>query len=285
MLRDMLRLQLDIGLTLAELGWGLVASGSLDRLCAQGDGAQPVILIPGFGAPENTLGGLRRFLNRNGFDAHGWGLGVNKGPGAEGFDAHVEQLAMRLRHRIKTLANRHGQGVALIGHSLGGVCARELALHLEPDIDRVITLGAPIFPEASLRRHNRVVRMMGERQMGLPMREVFANAGTRHWPPHQPAIPCVAIVSPIDAAVSEPFALIPPVTVAQSQAPAVRENVRILASHGGMGVNPCILFTVADRLCADADNWQPFDHRRLCRLLALPRPTSGDSGRSAPASG
>lgn len=159
----------------------------------------------------------------------------------------------------------------MIGHSLGGVCARELAVQLAPDIDRVITLGAPVFPPESLRRHNAVLRRMGERQMGRPMQQVFVDAGTRHWPAHQPDIPCVAIVSPIDAAVSEPYALIPQATVEQSSAPAIRENVRIVASHGGMAVNPRILFAVADRLCADTDDWHPFNQRRLLRLLAPPR--------------
>ena len=269
MLKDVLRLQLDMGLTMTELGWGLAMSRSLDRVCAKGDGAQPVMLIPGFSAPENSLGNLGRFLNRNGFDAHGWGLGVNTGPKSEDFDAHIEQLAEKLRPHVRILANRHDRGVALIGHSLGGVCARELALHLAPDIDRVITLGAPVFPHDSLPRHNSFIRLMGERQMGRAMEEVFTNAGTRHWPANEPKIPCIAVVSPIDAAVSEPFALIPQKTVESSKGPAIRENVRIVASHGGMGINPRILFTVADRLCADANDWQPFDHRLLGKLLPL----------------
>lgn len=80
MLKDALRLQVDMGLTLTELGIGMALSKRLDRCCAQGDGAQPVILIPGFNASENSLGYLARFLNRNGFDAHPWGLGVNVVP-------------------------------------------------------------------------------------------------------------------------------------------------------------------------------------------------------------
>lgn len=268
MLKDVLRLQLDMGLTMTELGLGLTMSRSLDRVCAKGNGAQPVMLIPGFMASANSLSHLTRFLNRNGFDAHGWGLGKNLGPKTEGFATHLEKLAGALRYRVQTLADRHGRGVALIGHSLGGVCARELALHhLLPDIDRVITLGAPIFPPASLRRHNTIVRLMGERQMGLRMDEVFVGAGTTHWPPHKPEIPYVAIVSPIDGAVSEPYALIPQSTVDSSRAPAIRENVRIVASHGGMGINPRILLVVADRLCADTTNWQTFDHRCFRDLL------------------
>ena len=225
------------------------------------------MLIPGFNAPENSLWFLSRFLNRNGFQADGWGLGANAGPTAAGFEAHIEELTRTLRPKIQELSDRYGRGVALIGHSLGGVYARELAIHLQPDIDRVITLAAPTFPAESLTHHNAILRLLGERQMGLNMRDVFVRAGTAHWPPNEPGMPCVSIVSPIDAAVSEPYALIPESTVECSRAPAIRESVRLVASHGGMGVNPRILLTVADRLCADAQNWQPFDQRHLRKLL------------------
>lgn len=272
MLRDVLRLQIDLGLTIAELGWNMAMPRStINSICKQGDGAQPVILIPGFNAPERSLGHLTRFLNQNGFDAHGWGLGTNSGPSATGFDIHIEELAEQLRPRVRALADLHGRGVALVGHSLGGVCARELAMHLQPDIDRVITLGAPTFPRISLERHNSILQMIGERQMKVPMKSVFVDAGTRHWPANKPNLPCVAIISPIDAAVSEQYALIPQSIVHDSRAPAIRENVRIVASHGGMGVNPRILLAVADRLCADPNNWKPFDHSSLRALLPFRR--------------
>jgi pimeloyl-ACP methyl ester carboxylesterase len=270
MWKDVLRLQLDIGLALTELGCGLALARTLDRACAQGSGAQPVISIPGFTAPERSLAYLTRFLNRNGYDAHSWGLGVNSGPTARGFTAHVDELASGLRHRVQTLADRNGRGVALIGHSLGGVYARELALRLQPDIDRVITLGAPIFPAESFTRHNTILRLMGERQTGLPLDEVFVDAGTTHWPAQQPDIPCVAIVSPIDGAVSERYALIPQATVECSRAPAVRENVRIVTSHAGMAVNPLTLLVLTDRLAADITDWRAFNPARYRDLLRLP---------------
>lgn len=266
MLIDAWRLQLDMGLSMAEFGWSLTKTRALDQHCKQGDGARPVMLIPGFNAPENSLRHLAVFLNRNGFDAQGWGLGPNLGPSAAGFDAYIEDLASSLRPKIRALSDKHNRGVALIGHSLGGVCAREIALQLHPYIDRVITLGAPIFPFESLSYHNSILRWIGERQMRRGMSEVFVNAGTEHWPAYQPAFPYVAIVSPIDAAVSEEYALIPQSIVNSSDAPAIRENVRIVASHAGMGVNPRIFLTVADRLCADVDNWQAFDHRCLLAL-------------------
>ena len=269
MIKDALRLQFDMGLSLAEYGWSLATSRTIDHHSKQGNGARPVMLIPGFYAPENSLGHLARFLNRNGFDAHGWGLGTNIGPTADGFKVYIEDVAESLLPKVRELTNKHGCGVSLIGHSLGGVCARELALHLHPCIDRVITLGAPIFPLESLDDHNSILRWLGERQMKRGMEEVFVDIGTEHWPPYSPELPYIAIVSPIDAAVSEEYALIPQITVNSSDAPAIRENVRIVASHSGMGVNPNMLIAVADRLCADVNNWKTFDHSCLKPLGLL----------------
>lgn len=270
MWKDVLRLQFDIGLALSELGLSLAMSRFVDRLCVQGDGARPVMTIPGFTAPEQSMAYLARFLNRNGFAAQGWGLGPNRGPIDTDFDTHVEQLARHLEPGVQALADRHGHGVALIGHSLGGVYARELALHLHPCIDRVITLGAPIFPTESLQHHNAVIRHMGELQTRRPLDEVFVDAGTAHWPARHPEIPCIAIYSPIDGAVSAPYAAIPHATIEASREGAIRENVRIIASHTGMSVNPLILLAVADRLSADADDWQIFDPQCYRDFFALP---------------
>lgn len=273
MWKDVLRLQCDIGLALSELGVGLALSRTIDRRCPRGNSSPPVVMIPGFTAPEQSMNYMARFLNRNGFDARSWGLGANRGPIDTDFATHVKQLAGELVEPVQALADQHGRGVALIGHSLGGVYARELALHLQPWIDRVITLGAPIFPQESLRKHNAVIRRMGELQTGRALHEVFVGAGTAHWPAQDPGIPCVAVYSPIDGAVSEPFAAIPRSIIDASGAPGIRENVRIVASHAGMPVNPLILLAVADRLCADVNNWQDFNLRsyRDFFFAGLPR--------------
>ena len=120
MFKDVLRLQFDIGLALGELGAGLALSRSVDHYCPQGSGAQPVMTIPGFTAPERSMAYMARFLNRNGFDAHSWGLGANRGPIETDFATQVEQLAHQMADRVQALCNQHGRGVALIGHSLGG---------------------------------------------------------------------------------------------------------------------------------------------------------------------
>lgn len=100
----------------------------------RGDG-HVVIDVPGWKAPEATGAPLRRYLRRQGYDARGWGMGVNTGTP----EADAEELAERVVE-----LTRDGSRVSLIGWSLGGVIVREVARQ-HPDLVRqVITYGTPI---------------------------------------------------------------------------------------------------------------------------------------------
>jgi hypothetical protein len=68
--------------------------------------------------------------------------------------------------------------------------------------------------------------------------------------------------SPADGIVDEPSAVIPQYIVDQSDNSAPRENLRVLSSHIGMAVNPCVLLAIADRLVQDRDSWEAFDPYR-----------------------
>lgn len=96
----------------------------------RGDG-RSVMVIPGFLATDASTVCLRAALERAGYDAHGWELGVNRGA--------TSDLLDRLSDRLDEI----GGPVVVIGWSLGGVYARELA-KIRPDaVERVITLGSP----------------------------------------------------------------------------------------------------------------------------------------------
>lgn len=102
---------------------------------AEGDG-RPVMLLPGLINSDRSNFVLRRFLNRIGYDAHGWGLGRNFGARTVGRDAE------RLIARIEALAATRGP-VTLVGISLGGIMAR-LVAHRRPDLVReVVTISSP----------------------------------------------------------------------------------------------------------------------------------------------
>ena len=112
---------------LAALPW-------LARL-PRGDG-HPVMVFPGMAPSDLTTVPLRRFLRSLGYVAQAWGQGFNFGPRR----GVLERCA---RRRARALADRHRQPVSLIGWSLGGIYARELA-KLHPTATRcVVTLGTP----------------------------------------------------------------------------------------------------------------------------------------------
>jgi pimeloyl-ACP methyl ester carboxylesterase len=102
---------------------------------AHGDG-QPVIVIPGFLAPDMSTARLRDFLIRQNFRPVSWIGGINLGP--------VRQVMAGLQIQIRGLAEQAGRPVSLVGVSLGGTTARQVAKCCPERIARVITLVSPI---------------------------------------------------------------------------------------------------------------------------------------------
>jgi pimeloyl-ACP methyl ester carboxylesterase len=93
-------------------------------------------VLPGFGAGDGSTLVLRRYLRFLGYSVRGWSLGVNAGD--------VRALMPRVLERVERLAERVREPVALVGWSLGGVLAREVARESPGLVRRVITLGSPI---------------------------------------------------------------------------------------------------------------------------------------------
>lgn len=102
---------------------------------AKGDG-HPVLVMPGLTAGDSSTTPLRMFLRRIGYDAHGWGMGTNRGVS--------QQRVRELRAKVDELAERHDRPVSLVGWSLGGVYAHRLAELTPSSVRSVITLGSPL---------------------------------------------------------------------------------------------------------------------------------------------
>lgn len=100
----------------------------------RGDG-HPVLVLPGFLAADDSTSVLRRYLKRLGYSAHPWLLGRNLGPSP--------RLRERLVERAAELADRHGRKLSLVGWSLGGIYARQLAKRMPERVRQVITLASP----------------------------------------------------------------------------------------------------------------------------------------------
>src|SRR5262250_910225 len=106
------------------------------RQARHGDG-HPVMVLPGFLAADGSTAALRHYLSGWGYDTHGWGLGRNFG--LRRTDPDFEN---RLAERVGAMVRRAGRKVSLVGWSLGGVLARELARNCPEHVRSVITLGS-----------------------------------------------------------------------------------------------------------------------------------------------
>lgn len=101
-----------------------------------------VLVIPAFLTGDGFTRHLRAALTEQGFRCHGWGLGVNWGP--------TPRIRAGLRDRLTALRASEGGPLAVVGISLGGVLARDLAHDRAADIHHVATLASPIrLPTAS----------------------------------------------------------------------------------------------------------------------------------------
>jgi pimeloyl-ACP methyl ester carboxylesterase len=108
----------------------------LDRAPA-GDG-HPVLVLPGWLAGDVSTRTLRWFLRRRGYHVHGWRLGRNVGA--------TEEIVHGLGSRFHALRRRHDRPISIVGWSLGGIYARELARRFPDDVRQVITLGWETHP-------------------------------------------------------------------------------------------------------------------------------------------
>src|SRR5271165_213214 len=105
-----------------------------------GDG-RAVLVIPGFLCGDGLTAPLRTALSACGFRAFGWNLGMNWGP--------TPRLLSGLEARARHLHAQHGP-LSLIGISLGGLLARNLAYDRPGDISHVVTVATPLhLPTAS----------------------------------------------------------------------------------------------------------------------------------------
>ena len=211
----------------------LIASLPWLPFMARGDG-HPVLVFPGMLGTDFSTRALRLVLRALGYDAHGWNQGRNLGPKPQ---ALAESLT-----RIRALKRQQGQRVSLIGQSLGGIYARELAKEAPEDVRQVITLGTPFTggPESS-----HAWRLF-EALNGREHRATEIRAARRAPPP----VPTTSIYSRSDGVVAWRCSIEP-----QSER---TESIEVPASHAGMAVNPIVVRLIAQRLAQPEGEWRPY---------------------------
>lgn len=256
---DLLRLNLDVLWGGGERLAGLLGRPLRDHVLPVGDGTHPVLTLPGFLAPELSLGRMNRTLNEHGFPTRSWGLGVNLGPRGMTIFEHVEAVEEELGGEIRDMADEFGKKVSLVGQSLGGVYARELAERLPDHVERVITFGAPAIDPDRAHVLNKLLRLVGRRVARVRLVDLDPDQILPHWEAGHPPMPLVSIFSPVDRVVPMDLAAIPQGVIEASSRKAPRENIPIVASHTGMAVNPFVILAVLDRLAQDTRKWVDFD--------------------------
>ena len=209
----------------------------------KGDG-HPVLVLPGFVTTDVSTAVLRGFLSRLGYKAFGWELGRNLGPRAIGREGE------RLLARLQAIHDLTGEKVSIIGWSLGGIMARQVARRLPGATRQVITLGSPFTgdPRAS-NVWKLYERLAGQKVDGAEVRAQMAESEL------PPPVPSTAIYSRGDGVVAWQNCLEP-------AAPAT-ENVEVHGSHVGLGFNPSVLAVIADRLALAEGEWTPFAAKGL----------------------
>jgi pimeloyl-ACP methyl ester carboxylesterase len=172
----------------------------------------PALVIPGFLAGDRTTMELRRALARAGWRAHPWLLGLNTGAKADTMDLLVSRLG--------AIYCEARQPILLVGWSLGGLFARELACRVPAQVRAVVTLGSPFSGNL---KTNTNVREFYERIAGHDVNEPpFPRIGSK------PPAPTLALWSRKDGIVAP--------AAARGLAHEVDKAVEVDTHHMGFAV-------------------------------------------------
>ena len=204
----------------------------------QGDG-HPVVIFPGMAADGRSVAPLRKYCHSLGYEAFDWGRGFNTGPQGD-VDAWLRDLA---EHTQALLAGSNG-GATLIGWSLGGLYAREIAKLIPTEVRQVITIGTPFNADAD---HTNVGWLFRLLTRSPPVVDLALAEQLRTAPP----VPTTSIYSRTDGVVAWQSCL-------HDDATAHVQDIEVIGSHTGLGWNPSVLRVVADRLAQRPGHWQAY---------------------------
>lgn len=200
---------------------------------AQVSNPRSVMLLPGFGSHPWRMAAMRDALNKAGHSVTDWGLGWNLGASEDRFD--------RLMSRIERVSRAEGRKITLVGWSLGGVFAREVAKQLPDHVEMVVTMGSPFSGDMHGNNAWRIYHwLVGHPVDEPPVGEDFAA---------KPAVPTVALWSAQDGIVHRHCAC---------GRPGERDlAMHVRCTHMGFAWHPAAIEAVASVLAdppCDLDN-------------------------------
>ncbi|HEX4882634.1 MAG TPA: alpha/beta fold hydrolase, partial [Casimicrobiaceae bacterium] len=201
----------------------------------RGDG-HAVVVFPGLGAGARAMAPLQRHCAALGYVALDWGRGVNRGP-----DDDVEGWLARLADDVMRMVEEHPSPVTLLGWSLGGIYAREVAKRVPDRVRQVITIGTPLAGTPESTNAGWLYRLLKGRSHRVDASVVQA---LRVAPP----VPTTSIYSRTDG-------VVPWQACRAAMGPCV-ENIEVKSSHLGLVCHPRVLGIVAERLAQPAGRWR-----------------------------
>jgi len=235
------------GRALQELGAFMLLRPWL-AAAPRGDG-HPVLVLPGLLASDFSTHPLRSFLKAQGYAVHGWKQGRNLGlrPGVE----------PDMLERVEELYDRHdGRKLSLVGWSLGGIYARQLAKLLPDKVRSVISLGSPFAGSPKATNAWKVYEFAS----GQSVEDRDGHiAGPLAEPP---PVPTTSIFSRSDGICAWQTCL--------NEERAEVENIEVYGSHCGLGHHPAVVYAIADRLAQPEGVWKKFDRSGGWRHLVFP---------------
>jgi pimeloyl-ACP methyl ester carboxylesterase len=227
-----------------------VAAWPLLQRAPRGDG-HGVLVFPGLAASDPSTLPLRGYLASLGYATQGWSQGFNFGP--------REGVLENARRQLEEAYRRSGRAVSLVGWSLGGVYARELAKQMPGKVRCVVTLGTPFAGPPKSTNAWRVYELA----TGNDIEAEHARHDLHVAPP----VPTTSIYSRSDGIVAWRGSVQDPAFGHERV-----ENIEVVSSHIGMGVHPSAWWAVADRLAQPEGAWQPFGREGLYGLKGLVYP-------------
>ncbi len=223
------------GRAIFELGLS-VSFSKLIKKQKNGDG-HPVMVLPGFMSSARSTKVLRKYIENLGYDAYDWGLGRNIGK--------LDFMELLLE-RIDEIHQKTGQQISLVGWSLGGIFARQVAKERPDIIRQVITLGTPFAGLAEPNNAEWIYRLMNG---GEKVKNV--NSSFLEDLPNPTPVPTTSIYSKEDG-------IVPWQLCMEKVEDPIHQNIQVRGSHIGMGVNTSVLSIISDRLKLGKENWYKF---------------------------
>jgi pimeloyl-ACP methyl ester carboxylesterase len=223
----------------------------------------PVMVLPGFLAGDLSTKPIRAFLDFKGYQTYGWGLGRNLGTEIVGGKDVISDV---LISRVIELSVKHDKKVSLVGWSLGGILAREIARLLPDYVRQVITLGSPFNgPSGSVSMVAKLFGMInGDIVKSNP--QIMLNMLV------PPPVPTSAIYSRTDGVAHWKACMNKQIDFTDEA-----ENIEVKGSHLGLGHNRQVLWIVANRLAQNEGEWLPYEKKALKQFYANGEQAEGQS--------